>query len=163
MHDFEGHDRADDLRERLTACLHVPRWVDEVVARGPYGDIEELLEVAYAAATPLTPAEVDQALADHPRIGERPAGEGQAQRFSRSEQQSSDSDDPDLARALAEGNRAYEEKFGRVFLIRAAGRTRTEILAELQRRLALDPDTEIGIVATELRDIAMLRIPQAFP
>ncbi|MFP5282722.1 MAG: 2-oxo-4-hydroxy-4-carboxy-5-ureidoimidazoline decarboxylase, partial [Actinomycetes bacterium] len=56
----------------------------------------------------------------------------------------------------------YEEKFGRVFLIRAAGRSRPEILAELRRRLELDPETEAGIVGAELRDIALLRIPQLF-
>ena len=57
---------------------------------------------------------------------------------------------------------AYEAKFGRVFLIRAAGRSRPEILAELERRLRLDPETEIMIVGSELRDIALLRIPQLF-
>ena len=60
------------------------------------------------------------------------------------------------------GNRAYEEKFGRIFLIRAAGRSRPEILAELQRRLLLDPEAEVKVVAAELRDIALLRIPQLF-
>ena len=33
--------------------------------------------------------------------------------------------------ALVDGNRAYEERFGHVFLIRAAGRTPEEMLAEL--------------------------------
>ena len=70
--------------------------------------------------------------------------------------------DPEQAERLAAGNRAYEERFGRVFLIRAAGRSRAEILAELERRLALDPEEEIGIVGAELRDIALLRIPQLF-
>ena len=70
--------------------------------------------------------------------------------------------DPELAGALLAGNQAYEEKFGRVFLIRAAGRSRAEILAELHRRLELDPDAELQQVAAELRDIALLRIPQLF-
>lgn len=151
-----------ELREGLTACLAVPRWVDEVAAQGPYGSVAELVEVARAAATPLSPAEIDQALGDHPRIGEKAHGEGQAQAFSRSEQASSASDDDRLAADLATGNRAYEEKFGRVFLIRAAGRSRREILDELNRRLALDAETEIGNVGSELRDIALLRIPQLF-
>ena len=157
-----GRPTEEELRAGLTACLHVPRWVDEVVAHAPYGSLPELLAVAYEAATPLTPEEVDMAMADHPRIGERAGGQGQASRFSRAEQRSSVSDDPALAERLAAGNAAYEAKFGRVFLIRAAGRSRPEILAELERRLALDPDTEIGIVGTELRDIALLRIPQLF-
>ena len=122
----------------------------------------QLLEVARDAATPLSPAEIDEALADHPRIGERAQGHGQAQAFSAAEQASSASTDENLAERLAAGNAAYEEKFGRVFLIRAAGRSRPEILAELERRLSLDPDTELEIVGSELRDIALLRIPQLF-
>jgi 2-oxo-4-hydroxy-4-carboxy-5-ureidoimidazoline decarboxylase len=153
---------ADELHDGLTACLAVPRWVEDVVAGGPYASLADLLETARRAATPLSPAEVDQALAHHPRIGEKPKGDGAAQSFSRAEQASSASTDVDLAEALAAGNRAYEERFGRVFLIRAAGRSRPQVLAELTRRLELDPETEIGIVASELRDIALLRIPQLF-
>ena len=151
-----------ELREGLTACLAVPRWVDDVVAAAPFGSLVELLDVAAAAASPLTTAEVDQALAHHPRIGERAAGHGQVETFSRAEQSASASEDDDLSRALADGNRAYEERFGRVFLIRAAGRSRSEILAELRRRLELDPGAEADLVASELRDIALLRIPQLF-
>lgn len=151
-----------ELREGLTACLQVPRWVDEVAKAGPYLSLAALLEQARASATPLRPGEVEQALADHPRIGEAAAGDGTAQQFSQAEQAAAASDDEQLAAALAEGNRAYEEKFGRIFLIRAAGRSRVEILAELRRRLESDPVTEEQQVGAELRDIALLRIPQLF-
>lgn len=153
---------AAELREGLTACLAVPRWVDDVVAGAPFGSLAELVDAAAAAATPLSPAEVDEALAHHPRIGEQPRGEGAAQRLARAEQSASASDDNVLAAALAAGNRAYEDRFGRVFLIRAAGRSRPEILTELQRRLTLDEVTEVETVAGELRDIALRRIPQVF-
>jgi len=150
------------LREGLIACLHVRRWADDVVAAGPYGSVDALVEAARDAATPLSAAEVDEAMAQHPRIGERPTGTGQAASFSRAEQASSASGDEELAARLAAGNAAYEARFGRVFLIRAAGRSREEILGELERRLGLDPEEEIGIVGRELRDIALLRIPQVF-
>jgi len=97
-------------------------------------------------------------MAEHPRIGEKPRGTSRAAGFSRSEQASSDANDADLAAALAEGNRVYEERFDRVFLIRAAGRTRQEILTELHRRVDLDGDTEAAIVGSELRDIALIRL-----
>ena len=151
-----------ELRQGLAACLHVPRWVDDVLARAPFASLDALLAVAAEAATPLSPAEVDEALADHPRIGQRSAGTGAAASFSRAEQTSSQSEDAELAARLAAGNAAYESKFGRVFLIRAAGRRRPEILAELERRLRLEPEEEVGIAGSELRDIALLRIPQLF-
>ncbi len=151
-----------ELGQGLTACLHVPRWVDDVLAHAPFASLDALLTVAAEAATPLSAAEVDEALADHPRIGQRSSGTGAAASFSRAEQASSHSEDAELAARLAAGNAAYEAKFGRVFLIRAAGRTRPEILAELERRLRLDPTEEVALAGTELRDIALLRIPQLF-
>lgn len=63
---------------------------------------------------------------------------------------------------LAAGNRAYEEEFGRVFVVRAAGRSRREMLAELERRLRLDAEAELAEAAGALREIALLRIPQLF-
>jgi 2-oxo-4-hydroxy-4-carboxy-5-ureidoimidazoline decarboxylase len=142
-----------ELRDGLTACLPVPRWVDDVVARAPFGSLLELMDVAAAAATPLSPAEVEQALAAQPRASEKARGEGTG---------SASAEEEALAAAIAEGNRAYEQRFGRVFLIRSAGREQRTILAELQRRLTLDDAAEAATVASELRDIALLRIPQLF-
>lgn len=146
------------LREGLTASLAVPRWVEDVASHAPFEDLEHLLAVAYTEATPLAPDEIAQAIAHHPRIGEKPVGEGTSQAFSRAEQGTA----TELAEELAEGNRAYEQRFGRVFIIRAAGRTRAEILAELNRRLLLDDATELVIVGEQLRDIALLRIEKIF-
>ena len=67
-----------------------------------------------------------------------------------------------LAEEIAAGNAAYEERFGRVFIIRAAGRTRREILDELTRRLELDDAIEIQIVGEQLRDIALLRLEKLY-
>lgn len=146
------------LRAGLEASLAVPRWVEDVASRAPFDDVSELLLVAYAEATPLAATEIDQAIAHHPRIGEKPVGAGTAQAFSRAEQ----GDAADLAHELAAGNAAYESRFGRVFIIRAAGRTRAEILDELNRRLALDAATELQVVGEQLRDIALLRLGKLF-
>ena len=47
-----------------------------------------------------------------------------------------------------------------MFLIRAAGRSSDEILAELERRLGNDDATERTETVTALRDIALLRLEQ---
>ena len=65
---------------------------------------------------------------------------------------------PRQRRRWPAGNREYEEKFGRVFLIRAAGRTAPEILQALNSRLANTPAEEDTIVAQQLREIAVLRL-----
>jgi 2-oxo-4-hydroxy-4-carboxy-5-ureidoimidazoline decarboxylase len=132
--------------EQLRTALGVERWVAEVHAGGPYADLDAMLEAASAAASPLSPAEIEEALAHHPRIGEA----------------SVDAADPQLAERMAEGNAAYEQRFGRIFLIRALGRSRAEILAELDRRLTLDPAEELLIVGDQLREIAILRLTGMF-
>ena len=147
-----------ELRALLRSCLAVPRWIDQVAAAAPFASADELLERARSAAEPLAAAEIEQALAEHPRIGERPRGEGRSAVFSRAEQQAPDAGDVELAARIEAGNAAYEERFGRVFLIRAAGRTRAEVHAEQRRRLALDGETDLRIVARELREIALLRL-----
>lgn len=142
--------------DALRAALAVERWVEDVAAAGPYSSLQSLTEFASAAATPLARDEIDEAIAHHPRIGEKPAA---GQKFSTAEQ---GAEDPATAAAIAAGNAAYEKRFGRVFIIRAAGRSRAEILAELTRRLDLDPETELGIVGEQLRDIALLRLQKTY-
>ncbi|MDP3893302.1 2-oxo-4-hydroxy-4-carboxy-5-ureidoimidazoline decarboxylase, partial [Nocardioides sp.] len=102
-------------------------------------------------------ADIDRALAAHPRIGERAAGSGTEAAWSRGEQ-AAVSRDSETDRQLAEGNRAYEERFGRVFLICASGLSAEEILAALRTRLGHDEATEQAVVADELRKIALLRL-----
>ncbi|TNM38501.1 2-oxo-4-hydroxy-4-carboxy-5-ureidoimidazoline decarboxylase [Nocardioides albidus] len=147
----------DDLRPALSACCDVPRWVDAILDARPYADGAAVLRTADAAGRELTPAEVDRALAAHPRIGERAEGESTEAAWSRREQAGVGTDRT-TAQALADGNRAYEERFGRVFLICASGLSAEQILASLRERLDNDPATESAVVADELRKIALLRL-----
>jgi 2-oxo-4-hydroxy-4-carboxy-5-ureidoimidazoline decarboxylase len=147
---------ASDL---LAACCDVPAWVDAVRDARPYDDVLGALAVADAAARSFSPEEVSRALAAHPRIGEKAAGSGTEAAWS-AQEQSGVSRDVGTRVALAEANQAYEERFDRVFLIRAAGRSAPEILAELRRRLDNDDDAERAETITQLREIALLRLRQ---
>jgi 2-oxo-4-hydroxy-4-carboxy-5-ureidoimidazoline decarboxylase len=147
----------DQARAALAECLDVPRFVDEVVAGRPYGSAEALEAAASTAAASLSDEELERALARHPRIGER-ANAGHDAAHSEREQAGVDRSDADVLRRLAEGNRAYEERFDRVFLIRAAGRDAHEILAELERRLGNDDAAERAETVEQLRQIALLRL-----
>lgn len=150
----------EEVRELLAGCLDVPRWVEEVATGRPYVDAPALFAVADSSASSLSAEELDAALAGHPRIGER-AGAGHNAAASSREQAGVDPADADVAERLLRGNAAYEERFDQVFLIRAAGRTGEEILAELERRLGNDDDTERAEVVDNLRQIALLRLEQA--
>ncbi len=142
----------------VLSCAAVPRWAQAVVAARPYPEVAAVLDSARHLADPWTEEEVDGALADHPRIGE-PAGSGSRGAHHSSQEQSGvDPDDDGVGQRLREGNRAYEERFGHVFLVRAAGRSAEEILAALEERLTHDPQTERRTAAEQLREIAVLRL-----
>lgn len=147
-----------EAADALRPCLDIQRWIDALADARPYSSLEALLEAGRAAADPFTPAEIDAALAHHPRIGERARGNSTEARLSQSEQAGLGEADATVAEALAEGNRGYEEKFGQVFLIRAAGRSREEILAALNTRLGHTPGEEQAIIGEQLREIAVLRL-----
>jgi 2-oxo-4-hydroxy-4-carboxy-5-ureidoimidazoline decarboxylase len=157
LEDFNAAGRAE-AAAALRPCLDIERWVAEIVGSRPFASTRELLEIAGRAAEPFTAAEVKAALAHHPRIGQRAAGNSTEARLSQSEQATLGASDPAVAAAIAEGNRAYEEKFGQVFLIRAAGRSREEILAALNARLAHTSEEEKAIIGQQLREIAVLRL-----
>ena len=60
--------------------------------------------------------------------------------------------------ALADENRRYEESFGFVFLIAAAGKSAEQILGELRRRMEGDRETELAQAAEEHRKITRIRL-----
>jgi 2-oxo-4-hydroxy-4-carboxy-5-ureidoimidazoline decarboxylase len=149
---------ADRATARLQTCLHAPGWADSLLAGRPYPDRESLLATAYRIGVVLDDDDLTSALSAHPRIGERPAGTGRDAAHSRAEQGGVDADDASLAEQLRAGNVAYEEKFGQVFLIRAAGRTGPQILEALTERLANDPEAESRVTRDQLAQIAQLRL-----
>ena len=147
------------LEEDLLACCAAPAWGAAIIAKRPYPQRADILAEADAAARALSWDEVLVGLSAHPRIGERAAGDSAEAAWSRREQSAAArTADEATSVALIEANRAYEERFGHVFLIFASGRTQAEILAAARARLANDEAAERVVVADELRKIALLRL-----
>jgi len=156
-----GFDELDDgdARALLLRCLSAPDWADQVLAGRPYATEQDLTDAADRAARQLSDGDVEAALAGHPRIGE-PAAATHNAAASSHEQSGVDAGDVSTAEQLADGNRAYEARFGHVFLIRAAGRTGPEILGELRRRLDNPPEVERDEMLDNLRQIMLVRLDQ---
>ncbi|MFT4213160.1 MAG: 2-oxo-4-hydroxy-4-carboxy-5-ureidoimidazoline decarboxylase [Microbacterium sp.] len=152
---------ADEAAAVAGVWAAVPWWIDALVAARPFDSVEQLAQAADESARQWTDADLDAALAHHPRIGQRPTGTGADADASRREQAAMSSAGADIAERMAAANAAYEERFGRVFLIRAAGRSPEEMLAALERRLAADPETETAEALDQLREIALLRLHQS--
>jgi 2-oxo-4-hydroxy-4-carboxy-5-ureidoimidazoline decarboxylase len=141
---------ADAAAAAVRSCCASPGWAAALAAGRPFTDFDALLSASDAAAQGLADDELAAALAGHPRIGERAAGAD-----SRREQAGVGDDQRD---ALAAGNRDYEQRFGHVYLVRAAGRSGAEVLALLQERLTHTAAEEAPIVRRELAEITALRL-----
>ena len=153
-----SHDEAVAL---LAPCVAIPTWSDTLVSLRPFACREALLQVAREAMADWGENDLNAALSAHPRIGEKPTGSQAHATMSRQEQSAVDSDNEKLAQALREGNARYEARFGRVFLIRAKGRSGEEMLQALTRRLQHTADEEVAEALAQLREITMLRLEGA--
>jgi 2-oxo-4-hydroxy-4-carboxy-5-ureidoimidazoline decarboxylase len=129
-----------------------------LASQRPVADEERLLSLSDALWNSLPESDWRQAFDSHPRIGERHAKSATESSLKWSSQEQSNALADDNAAALAEGNAAYEARFGRIFLICASGRSAQEILAELQRRMNNDPATELQEAAEQQRRITQLRL-----
>jgi 2-oxo-4-hydroxy-4-carboxy-5-ureidoimidazoline decarboxylase len=146
---------AEEARAALLGCCRAERWAAQVTAGRPYSSLGALQA---RAAQVLTDEDVTEALAGHPRIGQAPAAGHSS--WSRSEQSGVADADQAVQAGLTAGNQAYEARFGHIYLVCAAGRSATELLAILQARLANDPETERQVMRGELIKINDLRLAQ---
>jgi 2-oxo-4-hydroxy-4-carboxy-5-ureidoimidazoline decarboxylase len=161
-------------REELLACCSSARWAAEVASGRPFASVGEIIARSDAVVAGLTRADLEQALAGHPRIGDpsppgpaggasaaagRPGHEPEASTgWSRQEQAGVQAADQAIVRGLAEGNEAYERRFGHIYLVCATGRGGAELLALLRERLGNDPAAEWDVVRGELGKINRIRL-----
>ena len=109
----------------------------------------------------LGPKDWLEAFSRHPKIGDSAAaraGSAQTQRWSSEEQAGVRSASQEVLAALAEANRAYQDRFGYIFIVCATGKTSEEMLALLRHRFQNDPGAELPIAAEEQRKITRLRL-----
>jgi 2-oxo-4-hydroxy-4-carboxy-5-ureidoimidazoline decarboxylase len=151
----------EEARAFLATCCGSSRWVDEMLRRRPFGSNEQLRAVARDVWFGLTPDDWREAFRHHPRIGDR---ESLRARFpatadlSDAEQRGVATASDATLDALAEGNRAYEDKFGYIFIVCATGKSADEMLALLRERVSNEPQAEILIAAAEQAKITELRL-----
>ena len=142
----------EDAVAVMLSCCASLRFAVAVAAGRPYSSIAAVENAVAAAFEALDWADVLEAMAGHPRIGARVSGQSAAEQ----------SGVADASRAaLLAGNLEYEERFGHVFLICAAGLSGAQMLAALRERLSNDPYTERAVATAELRKITVLRARKA--
>ena len=154
------------LDEAAVAALRnycgATRWAQAMAAARPFAGVEQLRAAAEKCFTEMAREDWLACFRAHPRIGEKksaasvasPAAAG----WSEQEQAGARGAEASTLAALAEANRAYEARFGHIFIVCATGKTPAEMLAACQQRLANDPEKEISIAADEQRHITQLRL-----
>lgn len=151
----------DEAAAAVLPCCGSRRWAAMLANSRPFAEEADLLRRAEEIWWRLDETDWLEAFATHPRVGERKVpknASGQSAAWSAAEQRKVMAEDNSALTALAEGNRRYEERFGRVFLVCAAGKTAHEMLETLENRLANDQKTELRIAAQEQLEITALRL-----
>jgi allantoicase len=157
----------EDARTALLRCCGAPRWAGWMLAQRPFATTEALYRAADGVWSQMERADVLEAFSHHPEIG----GDLDALRarfpttatWSTSEQSGVSEADRETLEALRDGNAAYRERFGYLFIVCATGKSAHEILALLRARLGHDPNTELRLAAAEQAKITRLRLEKLTP
>jgi 2-oxo-4-hydroxy-4-carboxy-5-ureidoimidazoline decarboxylase len=138
----------------VLACCASESFAKLIADGRPYRDPAAVAAAVDAAFSALSWDDIVEGMNAHPRIGERAPGGG----WSAAEQSGAASAGDQVRQGLAEGNLAYEKRFGHVFLICASGLSGQEMLTRLQARLGNDTEAERAVVRQELLKITRLRM-----
>lgn len=132
-----------------------------MVAERPFTGVDQMIETADRIWWSLGQQDWLEAFHSHPKIGEKKPAQQvseQSRAWSGHEQSGIENSARDTIEALAELNRAYEERFGFIFIVCATGKTSDEMLAILRARLENPADVELRIAADEQAKITELRL-----
>ena len=155
-----------EAEQEILPCCGSRAWAQAMVSRRPVNQASTLLALSDEIWRSLPPADWLEAFRSHPRIGEsRPATPApethaatRAGHWSTREQHQVQEAGARLRNALAEGNREYEQRFGRTFLVCASGKGAQEILDILQQRLRNAASTELLEAGEQQRQITHIRL-----
>ncbi len=155
----------EEAQAELLKCCGSTNWARRMAQQRPFptgGDaMRRLLDSADRVWWDLGREDWLEAFTRHPRIGEKAAAKdasAETRRWSEEEQSGTRSAREQVLAALAKANRAYEQRFGYIFIVCATGKSSEEMLALLQQRLQNDPAAELRMAAEEQRRITHLRL-----
>lgn len=150
-----------DAEAAFMECCGSSRWARQMLEARPFSSMAHLFQAVESICTELTEQDWLEAFRHHPPIGgkkEAAASSARARRWSKQEQLGARNAPAKTLNALVAANRAYQARFGYVFIVCATGKSAEEMLALAQRRLANDPGAEIRVAAEEQCQITRLRL-----
>ncbi len=145
--------------QTILPCNGSLAWAEGVVAARPFPGTEALYEASDRVWAALSRKAWQHAFDSHPRIGEHHAKAATERSLAWSEGEQAEARlTEDTQTQLAAANLEYEQRFGRIFIVCATGKSAEEILGILRSRLSNDPEKELRIAAEQQRQITELRL-----
>lgn len=151
----------ESAAREILPCCGSQAWAEALTASRPLTNEAELIAASNAIWLSLPEAAWQQAFDSHPRIGQKHAqthATEESLRWSAQEQRTALSIDTSAKLALEDANRRYEQRFNRIFIVCASGKSSSEILSILEARMNNDPQTEFLEAAEQQRQITQLRL-----
>ena len=150
-----------EAAQEILPCCGSQRWAHALARLRPFDDAERLFGSSDEIWRQLDPSDWDEAFSSHPRIGEKKAPESataKSAQWSGQEQSGVALSGANIQEQLRRANREYEERFGRIYIVCATGKSAEEMLAILYRRLENDDTSELRETAEQQRQITQLRL-----
>lgn len=151
----------DEAAREILPCCGSSRWAHALARLRPFPSENALAEKSDEIWWQLDPADWHEAFSSHPRIGETKApasATAKSAQWSGQEQSSVAQAGAEIHDQLRRANRQYEQRFGRIYIVCATGKSAEEMLAILHRRLENDEASELREAAEQQRQITRLRL-----
>jgi 2-oxo-4-hydroxy-4-carboxy-5-ureidoimidazoline decarboxylase len=151
----------DRAKHLFMQCCTSEKWIEKMVASRPFTDTNGLRETADSIWNHLNEKDYLEAFDGHPKIGDigsLKAKYANTKELASGEQSGASNTTDEIIVELAKSNRAYEEKYGFIFVVCATGKSAREMLALLKDRLKNDRQQELEIASEEQRKIFHLRL-----
>jgi 2-oxo-4-hydroxy-4-carboxy-5-ureidoimidazoline decarboxylase len=151
----------DAAADAVLPCCGSHAWALGLAARRPLSTLPELLAASDTAWWSLLETDWKEAFDSHPRIGEKhaqAAATAASLQWSHEEQSTGLTCDETSEALLKLGQAAYEQRFGRIFIVCATGKSAREMLTILERRMHHTLEEELHEAAEQQRQITHVRL-----
>jgi len=162
----------ESVKAELLKCCGSNAWVKRMTEKHPFKSEDELFNLAERTWHERSEEDWLEAFSHHPKLGDlesinqprQESGSASGGKFANTsewageEQSGAKSATPEIIEELAVANKAYEKKFGFIYILCATGKTAKVMLSILRIRLNNDRETELKMAMVEQNKITKLRL-----
>jgi len=156
---------SDAAFAELFKCCGSTLWAHKLTDCRPFSNKQDLIRSSDRIWMGCSRKDALEAFSHHPKIGDLKSLEKKfaaTKEWASNEQAGLTAAAGKTIQELADGNTAYENKFGYIFIVCATGKSAEEMLNLLQVRMENDAETELKTAMNEQNKITHLRLDKLF-